>query len=291
MVIGPTRQSSVAIDRIISDIAERNDGLVPTARLVTRVNRKVVTNRIDAGVLIPLAPGICILRGTPITPLRRALAVSILRPDAWASHTTAALRWKATIDDRIVHAEVSVVRPQSVRIPGVRSHRTSTRPSDRRIVRWAGGHVSGPEQCIAELADVLDVRRLELAMDSLIHARVASPSRLAQLLDGQSPNRRGRRELRQLVDDRLHGGGIIRSWLEQDALRVLARAGLRRRSAITGSGCRTARAGCSISPGRSCASPSRPTAGSTTHRRATGGRRGSGTVSSRPRGGSWSRAW
>lgn len=226
MVIGPTRQSSVAIDRIISDLAQRNDGLVPTARLVTRVNRKAVTNRIDAGVLIPLAPGICILRGTPVTPLRRALAVAILRPDAWVSHTAAALRWKATIDDRFVHADVSVVRPHSMRIAAVRSHRASTRPPHRRIVRFAAGHVSAPEQCIAELADVLDARRLELAMDSLIHARTASLTRLVQLLEGWSPNRRGRRDLRQLVDDRLNGAGIIRSWLEQEALRVLGRAGL-----------------------------------------------------------------
>jgi hypothetical protein len=206
MVIGPTRQSSVAIDRIISDLARRNDGLVPTARLVTRVNREVVTNRIDAGVLIPLAPGICILHGTPITPLRRALAVTILRPHAWVSHTTAALRWKTTIDDRFVHAEVSVVRPQSVRIAGVRSHRTSTRPPGRRIVQFAAGHVSGPEQCIAELADVLDARRLELAMDSLIHSGAASLARLAR------PRATGGPRACATVSSRPRGGSWSRAW-------------------------------------------------------------------------------
>ncbi len=90
-----------------------------------------------------------------------------------------------------------------------------------------GVNFSQPWRAIVESAAVLDADELAVAMDSLVQTRLASFQRILRCAHAQG-SFHGRRPLMDLLEQRLKGQGIVRSFLEQDLDKVVKQARLPR---------------------------------------------------------------
>jgi hypothetical protein len=216
--------SSQRIDRLIVHYANRHDGLVPLAPLyAAQVDSQSISRRTQSGLLLPVSRGVRRIAQTDLTPLRRAIAAVLVTHDSWVSHTAALDAYGAVLKPNAIDAHVS--SPTQIRIVGVRSHRTHTGlPGADRFVKF-GVSFSQPWRAVVESAAVLDADQLAVAMDSLMQARLASFQRIFRCAEAQG-SFRGRCVLIDLLEQRLNGQGIVRSFLEQDLGTVLRRARL-----------------------------------------------------------------
>lgn len=219
--------SSLHIDRLIADLARMHHGLVPHGVLLQAgVERSAITRRLDHGTLVPVLRGVSAVRCDAVSAVQWAIAAALMNPDVIVSHRAAAALWKAPITDDRVVAEVSVVGQRRLRFEALTCHRSQVdfATGDRR---WMHGvRVSSPTRNVIELASVLMIDELELILDHYVHERLSTVERVGAALDRWHRGSRGLPGLARLIDDRLNGAGIVRSWLEQGARRVLRRAGL-----------------------------------------------------------------
>jgi hypothetical protein len=216
--------SSQRIDQLIVHYASRHDGLVPLAPLyAARVDSQSITRRTQAGLLLPVSRGVRRVAQTDLTPLRRSIAAVLVTHDSWVSHTAALDAYGAVLKPRAIEAHVS--SPTQIRIAGVRSHRTPTGLSGADRLVMFGVSFSQPWQAVVESAAVLDADQLAVAMDSLMHARLASVERILRCAEGHKAFH-GRNVLIDLLEQRRNGQGMVRSFLEQDLDTVLRRARL-----------------------------------------------------------------
>ena len=220
--------SSTSIERAILRLANTHDGLVPR-QLLERggISRAAIARRISSGLLVPVLPGVVCVAGTDVTPLRRARAAALIVPGSWVSHTSAAIFWGAEIGPIDLRPEICAEHNRRTRLPAIRSHRVvvPVAPTDR--AHSCGVSISRPALCVVELASVLPDNQLELALDSLLHRKKVSTRAIRETLVRRAVAGGPSRFLNQLLDDRDHGFGIVRSWLEQQSGAVLAKAGIR----------------------------------------------------------------
>jgi hypothetical protein len=211
-------RSSLAIDQLINQLARKYDGLVPTKPLYDAGHcRSALVNRNRIDTLAPVMPGVRRLGSVELSPVRLAMAAALVLPDSWISHTSALTVHGAIMRDKAIFSEVS--SPHQHRRAGLRIHRLSL-PSD------LGKHfelpISRPWRAIVESAAVLEEDDLAVAMDSLVQKGLISVNRV-QRAATDAGWFRGQMTLQRLLNDRINGEGLVRSFLEQDLSRLLRR--------------------------------------------------------------------
>jgi very-short-patch-repair endonuclease len=164
-------------DRVVTDLAARQHGVVTTADLAAAgLVRRAVARRVAQGRLRRLHRGVFLvgpLRGPLTSEMAALLAVG---HDATLSHRSAAARWEILppTDDSI---DVSVSQGHPRNRPGVRIHRT----------RWveyslkAGLRVTTPLRTLVDLASSIGSRDLERAVEEAQIRRLVTRSELERL--------------------------------------------------------------------------------------------------------------
>jgi hypothetical protein len=215
------------LDGTIAERSREMLGLLTLAQLdalgVSRQRRRTLQR---TGVLLPA--GGCVLRhaAVPESWQQRVLAAVLAAgPDAAASHMTAAALWRFDGIDRRPVPEVSVPHDRQPRaVPGTVHRCRDLVPADldrqRPIPRTT------PARTICDIAGHLDRPRLEAVLDHAERTALVWRPHLRWRLDAL--RRRGRAGLPVLAEllDRTDGRPLGDSWLEQEAIRLIAHAGL-----------------------------------------------------------------
>lgn len=193
--------------------------------LAAGFSRSAVKRRVDSGRWVRLHRGVYCEAAVPVSFQRDvAAAVMVCGIGAAASHRTAARWWELDVPpaDR---PEVTVLLPSRARPPSVLVHET-TRLSRSEAAPRDGVRVTSPMRTFLDLADLLDPRLLELALDRAWRRGLVHPARLLGYLeDDWCRARRGTAVLRGMARERL-GQGPAGSDLETMFLQLLRDAGL-----------------------------------------------------------------
>jgi hypothetical protein len=214
--------SPSSIDRLIIRLASERNGLVPTALLrAERVSFRAIARRVATGQLVEVVPGVRALGNVEIDSLQRAVAACLTNDSAHVSHTSALAFYKATLKtDHGAH----VSNEKLIRLPNVVAHRI-TSPANRDVIRRYEVNISRPWLALVESASLLDEDELAVAMDSLVQSKDTSLKRISKCAD-EIGWFNGRKALVRLLEDRINGAGLVRSFLEQDLDKVLRKARL-----------------------------------------------------------------
>ncbi len=218
--------SRSAVDREIVALARIHGGLIPHATLLqTHVDTETIARRHRSGLLTPVLRGVSLLSSTgEVTVHHRAVAAALAVSGAVVSHRSAALLRGAPIGD-VFLSDISMEADTRARLPGVRSFR-SVSPFELGDTSWLSGvRVSAPSRNVLELGAVCDIDRLEVVLDYYLQQRATTLLRVRRTLERWRGGR-NIRALTNLLNDREHGSGMVRSWLEGQAVRVLGRAGI-----------------------------------------------------------------
>ena len=217
---------SRSVDQGILEIAKRRSGLIPaSAAQQAGIDQRCLIRRTESALLERVVPGIYRFNQSECPPELRARAAAMRVERSWVSHTSAAAIWNATLPIGRARPEISVVRPASPRLIGVRSHRVSTYPDTADLSTVGGIRTSRPAACLIELASEFEFPELELALDSLLHNRALKLGQLSSAI-ARHGSFAGVRSLRTMLEERQNGGGILRSWLEQKSFSTIRKAGL-----------------------------------------------------------------
>ncbi len=214
--------SDASVDSRIAALAAKHDGLVPIAPLISSGHSyRSLKARVDHGLLTWVCRGVLRLASVPPTAPRRAHAVALVVPGTWISHTTALELHGVTIDGPPQPPHVSST--SRIRL-GVATCHESPMPSRSNLVLRNDILISRPWLALVEAAAVVDERTLALLLDTAIQQGLVTPARTADTL-AQQTRIRGSRALERLLDERLNGAGLVKSFFEHDLDRLLRRAG------------------------------------------------------------------
>jgi hypothetical protein len=215
--------SSLALDQLIAQLAVTHNGLVPTSPLYEAGHcREAIHARLNIASLAFVRRGVRAPASVTLTPERHALAAALVSTGSWVSHTSALAIHGATLRPQSLKAEVS--SSAQLRLSRIRTH-VSQHPGVANLGTHFDITVSQPWWAIVESAAVLSEDELAVAMDSLIQLKMVSLKRLQRAHD-KAGWYRGRATVATLLDDRLNGHGMVRSFLEQDLSKVLKKYGL-----------------------------------------------------------------
>ncbi len=122
------------------------------------------------------------------------------------------------------HVDVVVPVPVQPRSrPGVRVHRSAS-ITRADVVLHRGLPVTSPAWTLRDLADSLDGRPLERALDEALHRNLVNPTKIREVV-ARTPGRRGGNALLELLEPG-RGHGITRSQAEERMLGILRDAGV-----------------------------------------------------------------
>jgi very-short-patch-repair endonuclease len=185
------------------------------------LSRTAVMVRVRNGRLHPVHPQVYAV-GHANLPLegRFLAAVKACGPGAVLSHVSAAALWGFVAwDER--YPEVTVPRPGTRLLKGVRVHRSSTlNPPD--VTRHHGIRLTSPARTLLDLASLLDARPLRRAVRQAQSLQRVSTTQLTEALARLAP-RRGTKKLARIVAT---GPAPTRSELEDVVLDLILRGGL-----------------------------------------------------------------
>jgi very-short-patch-repair endonuclease len=208
----------------IEHIAERQYGLITTEQLLSLgVTQSQVQYRARTGKLVREARGLFRVPGVPFTTERRLLAAQLATRSGVLSHRSAAAIW-CIKGVQAVRPEVTIPAGTTT-IHDVIAYRRHLRPED--VTTKGPFRLTTPSRTLRDLAPVLTLDQLEIAIDDSVTRSITTLSDLAVRV------RRGQRgvdgivAMRSIVEDRLENGTPA-SYLETTALRALRRAGLPR---------------------------------------------------------------
>ncbi len=214
------------IDQIIARLAADQFGLVPhqTLKHLRHISDKAISRRRSSGLLVPVITGVSALSApSPPSPEQVALAAALIVDKAVVSHRSAAVLWGVLRSSTV--AEITLPSELRCRLSGLQVHRSRIpwTPSD---TRWKyNAKVSAPERNLVELAATVEADELEGILDSYVHERLTTLTRIASTR-ARWTRAKGTTTLDRLLEDRLNGMGITRSWLERKAAKVLRSAGI-----------------------------------------------------------------
>lgn len=175
--------------------------------------------------LLPLHRGVfCVGHQAHVELGDETAALLAVRDGAALSHYSAALLWELIkAGAGLIH--LTVVESKSARLAGVRVHRTRIlKPND--VVIHKGLPMTSPARTLLDLAPLLSSRRLELAFDRALVARVMRRDDVNELL-ARSHGHPGYGVLRALAT-RERGTTVTRSEAEERFLKLIREAGLPR---------------------------------------------------------------
>jgi hypothetical protein len=214
---------TLALDRLIAELALAHDGLIPTNKLYAAGHcREAIHARLRIKALVDVRRGVRGLAVVPLTPARHGMAAALVTPGSWVSHTSALAIHGAIIRPGSLHPEISCDR--RVRLDKIRTHQMPY-PGKANLTTHFEIPVSRPWLAIIESAAVLSEDELAVATDSLVQHKLVSLKRL-QRAHTEASWYPGRIALNQILDDRLNGLGLVRSFLEQDLSNTLRKHGL-----------------------------------------------------------------
>jgi very-short-patch-repair endonuclease len=200
-------------------MAEQHGLISRKQALAAGIGLKAIERRVTAGRWRSVQPGVYAPRSAPASWHQRLLAAVMCGGrGALASHRAAAALWRLDgIDERLI--EISI--PAGRRIRGAVVHRRST-SGDPRIVNLDHIPATGIERTIIDLAVVVPIDRVALAMDDALRRRRTSRDRLALDLDSlKSRGRTGSGAIRRLLEQRGERDSMAESRLEASLLRLL----------------------------------------------------------------------
>jgi very-short-patch-repair endonuclease len=217
------------LDGAIAELAPKTLGLLTYTQLdalgVTRQQRRTLVAR---GVLLGLAPGVVRHAAHPESWQQSVLAAVLAAGSgAVASHMSAARLWRFDgIADGAI--EVTVARERRPRrVPGVVHRTTDLGPADVDLDKLIP--LTSPTRTFIDIASRLDCRLLEQVLDGAERDRTIWRPRLRWRIgqmrrDGRA-SRPGLHAIEELLD-RTDGRPLGDTWLEQEAVRIIAAAGL-----------------------------------------------------------------
>jgi very-short-patch-repair endonuclease len=214
------------VDAVVADAARYSLGLVTkTGLAASGVSRRQQRTLLDSGVLLTVAPGVFRHRAWPRSWQQSVLAAVLAAGDtAVASHMSAAALWRFDGIGRGA-VEVSVPyerRPRSV--VGTVHRSRDLAPVD--VDRERPIPVTTPARTLLDIAPRLGSDQLEQAVDGAARdGLVWVPYLRWRLEELRRPGRRGVARLAAVLD-RTDGRRDAETWLEQQALRLMRRAGL-----------------------------------------------------------------
>jgi Protein of unknown function (DUF559) len=220
------------LDGAIAELAPTTLGLLTTSQLdALGCSRQMRRTLVARGVLVALGGGVFRHAAHPRSWRQDVLAAVLAAGlGAVASHGTAGVLW--CFDEILPGAiEVTVPRARNPRRVPATVHRVDLGPAD--IDHWPGLIPrTSATRTLIDLAAVLDEHALETALDSAERDRTIWRPQLRWHLDQlRSPPgcaaRPGVRALTHVLD-RTEGRDLGDSWLEQETVRILDRAGVPR---------------------------------------------------------------
>jgi hypothetical protein len=119
---------------------------------------------------------------------------------------------------------VHISSPHRIRRPEVIAHQLP-RPAPNELANYFGVSIARPALAIIESAAILRQGDLAVALDSLLQRGTLTLPSLERAVEAHK-RFPGNANLRQLVEDRLNGSGLLRSFFEYQLDVVLRRYGL-----------------------------------------------------------------
>jgi hypothetical protein len=215
------------LDGAIAELAPKSLGLLTNRQLdelgVTRQQRRTLLAR---GVLRPVAGGVVRHAAYPVSWQQDALAaVLVAGRGAVVSHMSAAVLWRFDGLHRPDQVEITVPRGRQPRVVPATVHSSVDLGPADIDVRYLVPRTA-PCRTLCDIACHLSPRRLEAVLDHAERTnQIWRPLLRWRLHDLR---RRGRPGLPALADlvDRTDGRPLGDSWLEQEAIRIIAHAAL-----------------------------------------------------------------
>lgn len=209
-------------DQKIAEIASRQYGVVSRAQALSAgLSSAAITRRLSSGRLLRLHREVYALPGVPTSRSQTLIAAVLWAgPGSAASHRAAAELWK--LDG--VETMIEISTPRRLNSDVVVSHRVDPIPlQDLKVIE--GIACTGIDRTLMDLAAVLDIDRLEDALDSALRKRLTSPARLRMRLQRET-GRRGVSKLNKLLLERGRDGKPTESRFETRLNRLLIDGGL-----------------------------------------------------------------
>lgn len=198
--------------------------MVTRDRLIANgFTRHQIQRLIDAGILIPVHPGVYIVVHASSPLAYECAAVLACGPRALLSHRTA-----GRVSALPVHAEtkihVTVVGRRPRAIDGVRLHYLNELASGE-LTRRDGIPVASPSLTVLDIAGLGDPEELATTLNEARVQRLVTDSELWATLE-RHPKRRGARALRLLLERERGEPKVTRSEAERVALRLMRAHGM-----------------------------------------------------------------
>lgn len=210
-------------DQILAEIAERNHGVILTAdALALGISHAGLSRRVARGSLKRLHQGVYAIAGMPSSPRQTLLAACRWGgPGTAASHRAAGYLWEL---DGFSDCVLEISSPRRLRSSKIVSHPVTSLPLED-TTQIDGIPVTKVERTLVDLAGVLEVDRLEDALDCCLRRRQTTVNRLRLRLRAET-GRRGIGKLRDLLTERDDRGHPSASRFETRLNRLFLTAGL-----------------------------------------------------------------
>ena len=206
-------------DAVIGRIAGRQHGAVARDQLLAAgLSARIIHERIQCGVLLPVHRGVYLFTLGPRSPLaREAAAVLACLPRAILSHRTAGRLWGLPVPLPDV-IELTVVGRQRRPPNGLAVYSIASLP-DAELRRHERIPITSPSLTVLDLAGLIAPDELEGALHEARVQRLVTDAELRATLAAH-PNRRGARALARLLA-REGGVRVTRSKGERRLLKLL----------------------------------------------------------------------
>jgi hypothetical protein len=211
-------------DGLAARVAARQRGLATADQLLAAgMSRSGISRRVAAGRLRPVYRGIYLVGHPVAPPLAIELgAVLACSPDAFLSHFSGANLY-ALLKLTRPNVDVTVVGRNPGKHSRIAVHRVR-QIDPRDVTRLGGIPTTTPARILLDLAEVAQLRQLEIAWDEAHSRKLVKAKDITALID-RSPGRRGIKRLRAL-QERDSGPTLTRSEAEELLLALIRRARL-----------------------------------------------------------------
>lgn len=194
------RTFSLSPDAVCAARASEQYGLLTRGQAhEAGLSPDAIKRRVKAHLLIPLLPGVFRLAGVPRSWHQRAMATHLWAGESSliCGHAAAALN---RLDGFSLPNVIDVWTPRSLKTPSrlVVVHRgRAIEIDDRASVN--GIPVLTPVRALIDIASITREERVEIALEDLLHRRLARPQQIADRLGRLAPNYPGRGVLLELL--------------------------------------------------------------------------------------------
>jgi very-short-patch-repair endonuclease len=214
-----------ALDRLVAELAERQDGVVARRQLAQLgMSESAIARRLAAGRLHRIHPGAYAVGHTVLTWGGKLRAAVLWGGEgAVVSHLPAACIWDLLSSaSPLIH--LTVPQRSGASRPGVRVHQARRlHADDCAAVR--GVPVTSLARTLLDLAETEPFARLERAVEQAERMRLLDPSAIERVIE-RNRGRRGIRPLRSVIASLDPKAAETSSRLEREFLRLVRGCGL-----------------------------------------------------------------